>query len=102
LIPTLFLTLRWGYQPERVQAGIYAIFYTSLASLPLLVGISLFTVLWVLYAYFYYVVIILWLVVCYVCIVFAFSVKLPMFMVHLLLAHVEAHISGSMILAWCV
>ena len=48
------------------------------------------------------VVIILWLVVCYVCIVFAFSVKLPMFMVHLLLAHVEAHISGSMILAWCV
>ena len=38
----------------------------------------------------------------YVCIVYAFSVKLPMFMVHLLLAHVEAHISGSLILAWCV
>jgi NADH-ubiquinone oxidoreductase chain 4 len=23
LIPTLFLILGWGYQPERVQAGIY-------------------------------------------------------------------------------
>ena len=29
----------WGYQPERVQAGIYLLFYTLLASLPLLVGI---------------------------------------------------------------
>jgi NADH-ubiquinone oxidoreductase chain 4 len=28
-----------GYQPERVQAGIYLLFYTLLASLPLLVGI---------------------------------------------------------------
>ena len=75
-------------------------FYTSLASLPLLVGISLFTVLCVLFAYF--------LLFCnnslvgglyYVCIVFAFSVKMPVFMVHLLPAHVEAHVSGSMILA---
>jgi formate hydrogenlyase subunit 3/multisubunit Na+/H+ antiporter MnhD subunit len=35
----LFLILGWGYQPERVQAGIYLLFYTLLASLPLLVGI---------------------------------------------------------------
>jgi hypothetical protein len=27
------------YQPERVQAGIYLLFYTLLASLPFLVGI---------------------------------------------------------------
>ena len=40
LIPTLFLILRWGYQPERVQAGIYLLCYTLLASLPLLFGIS--------------------------------------------------------------
>jgi len=33
------LILGWGYQPERVQAGIYLLFYTLLASLPLLVGI---------------------------------------------------------------
>ena len=39
LIPTLFLILGWGYQPERFQAGIYLLFYTSLVSLPLLVGI---------------------------------------------------------------
>jgi NADH-ubiquinone oxidoreductase chain 4 len=39
LIPTLFLILGWGYQPERVQAGIYLLFYTLLAPLPLLVGI---------------------------------------------------------------
>jgi NADH-ubiquinone oxidoreductase chain 4 len=36
LIPILFLILGWGYQPERVQAGIYLLFYTLLASLPLL------------------------------------------------------------------
>jgi NADH-ubiquinone oxidoreductase chain 4 len=38
-IPTLFLILGWGYQPEHVQAGVYLLFYTLLASLPLLVGI---------------------------------------------------------------
>ena len=35
----LLFILGWGYQPERVQAGIYLLFYTLLASLPLLVGI---------------------------------------------------------------
>ncbi len=30
LIPTLILILGWGYQPERVQAGIYILFYTLL------------------------------------------------------------------------
>jgi len=39
LIPTLFLILCWGYQPERVQGGIYLLFYTLLAFLPSLVGI---------------------------------------------------------------
>jgi NADH-ubiquinone oxidoreductase chain 4 len=39
LTSILFLILGWGYQPERVQAGIYLFFYTLLASLPLLVGI---------------------------------------------------------------
>jgi NADH-ubiquinone oxidoreductase chain 4 len=49
LIPTVFIILGWGYQPERLQAGIYLLFYTLLASLPMLVGIfyvfkSLFSV----------------------------------------------------------
>lgn len=39
LIPTFFLILGWGYQPERVQAGIYLLFYTLFASLPLLLSI---------------------------------------------------------------
>lgn len=39
LIPTLFLILGWGYQPERLQARTYLIFYTITASLPLLFSI---------------------------------------------------------------
>ena len=39
LIPNLFLILGWGYQPELVPAVFYLLFYTLLASLPLLVGI---------------------------------------------------------------
>ena len=35
----MFLILGWGYQPERVQAGIYLLYYTLLAFLPLLVAI---------------------------------------------------------------
>jgi NADH-ubiquinone oxidoreductase chain 4 len=36
LLPTLFIILGWGYQPERLQAGIYFIIYTLMVSLPLL------------------------------------------------------------------
>lgn len=36
LIPTLILILGWGYQPERIQAGVYILFYTLSLSLPLL------------------------------------------------------------------
>jgi NADH-ubiquinone oxidoreductase chain 4 len=70
-----------------------------LASLALLVGICLFTILCVLFAYF-----LLFgnnsLVggLYYVCIIFAFSVKMPAYMVQLLPAHF-VHVSGSMILA---
>lgn len=39
LIPTLFLIFGWGYQPERLSAGFYLLFYTLFASLPLLLGI---------------------------------------------------------------
>lgn len=102
LIPTLFLILGWGYQPERVQAGIYLLFYTLLASLPLLVGI--------LFVYNSLGSLCLFLVggnsslvggLFYVCMVFAFLVRIPIFMVHLWLprAHVEAPVSGSIILA---
>nr|YP_009687563.1 NADH dehydrogenase subunit 4 [Limonia phragmitidis]QDX14945.1 NADH dehydrogenase subunit 4 [Limonia phragmitidis] len=101
LIPTLFLILGWGYQPERLQAGVYLLFYTLLASLPLLVGIffvfkNLFTLEMILLNenIFYYQLL-------YFSMIFAFLVKMPMFLVHLWLpkAHVEAPVSGSMILA---
>jgi NADH-ubiquinone oxidoreductase chain 4 len=39
LIPTLLLIIGWGYQPERIQAGVYIILYTIAASLPLLIRI---------------------------------------------------------------
>lgn len=39
LIPTLLIIVGWGFQPERLQAGIYFILYTLTASLPLLAGI---------------------------------------------------------------
>jgi NADH-ubiquinone oxidoreductase chain 4 len=40
LVPTLFIIMGWGYQPERLQAGVYFLFYTLVASLPLLLLIS--------------------------------------------------------------
>jgi len=95
------LILGWGYQPEWVQAGIYLLFYILLASLPLLDGI-----LFIYNSLGSLCLFLLWdnsLVgdLFYVCMVFAFSVKMPIFMVHLWFprAHVEAPVSGSIILA---
>nr|AGY61263.1 NADH dehydrogenase subunit 4 [Halocaridina rubra] len=104
LIPTLILILGWGYQPERVQAGIYMLFYTLFGSLPLLVSFLLMysvsgSLTFNLAAACSSVGLVsfIW----YFCTFFAFAVKLPMFMVHLWLpkAHVEAPVSGSMVLA---
>nr|YP_006576064.1 NADH dehydrogenase subunit 4 [Naupactus xanthographus]ACZ58591.1 NADH dehydrogenase subunit 4 [Naupactus xanthographus] len=100
LIPTLFLIVGWGYQPERVSAGVYLLFYTLLMSLPMMVALF--------YLYkkfnsmeFYFVSLSINSFIMYYCINFMFLVKIPMFFMHLWLpkAHVEAPISGSMILA---
>nr|WFP43248.1 NADH dehydrogenase subunit 4 [Callimenellus fumidus] len=101
LIPTLFLILGWGYQPERLQAGIYLMFYTLFASLPLLVGLF--------YIYSFYGSLYMGMtidlgdssLILFLSLIFAFLIKMPMFLVHLWLpsAHVEAPVSGSMILA---
>nr|YP_010577112.1 NADH dehydrogenase subunit 4 [Megabalanus coccopoma]UZN92558.1 NADH dehydrogenase subunit 4 [Megabalanus coccopoma] len=104
LIPIYLLIVGWGYQPERLQAGIYLLLYTIFASLPLLISIfftgkmvggysfsllnQIFeTPFWVSFWFFFSI--------------FAFLVKLPAFYVHLWLpkAHVEAPVSGSMMLA---
>nr|AVN68201.1 NADH dehydrogenase subunit 4 [Melanozosteria sp. Cairns, Australia] len=101
LIPTLFLILGWGYQPERLQAGIYLLFYTLLASLPLLIGMFyLYNSLGLLYIPLLDMSFNMNMLF-YLSMIFAFLVKMPMFLVHLWLpkAHVEAPVSGSMILA---
>ena len=38
LIPTIIIVIGWGYQPERVNARYYLLFYTLFASLPILVS----------------------------------------------------------------
>nr|YP_010134480.1 NADH dehydrogenase subunit 4 [Pseudonoorda nigropunctalis]QWM93970.1 NADH dehydrogenase subunit 4 [Pseudonoorda nigropunctalis] len=101
LIPTLLLIIGWGYQPERIQAGMYLLFYTLFASLPLLMGIFyIFSELNCIMMYFMKFFN-LNLYMLYFSMVMAFLVKMPMYFVHLWLpkAHVEAPVSGSMILA---
>uniref|UniRef100_UPI0030DF2142 NADH dehydrogenase subunit 4 n=1 Tax=Tubuca alcocki TaxID=2083288 RepID=UPI0030DF2142 len=104
LIPTLILILGWGYQPERIQAGVYMLFYTLTLSLPLLGSLlylnfkegSLIILLMKPFMNMDYGYMI-W----YFSSIMAFLVKLPMYMFHLWLpkAHVEAPVAGSMILA---
>nr|YP_010944743.1 NADH dehydrogenase subunit 4 [Liocranchia reinhardtii]WMC20841.1 NADH dehydrogenase subunit 4 [Liocranchia reinhardtii] len=107
LIPTLMLIIGWGYQPERLQAGMYMMLYTISASLPLLMSLVMLSNLYHSFNMLLichlnclslvYDVNMLW----FLGIMGAFLVKLPMFSVHLWLpkAHVEAPIAGSMILA---
>nr|UFK32164.1 NADH dehydrogenase subunit 4 [Uniformus sp.] len=100
LVPLMILIYGWGYQPERLLSGLYLFFYTLLASLPLLVLLmyiystkfSLVFNLSYLFPMNFFL---------HLSMMLAFLVKLPMFMFHYWLpkAHVQAPISGSMILA---
>nr|YP_003457118.1 NADH dehydrogenase subunit 4 [Lophiodes caulinaris]BAI76964.1 NADH dehydrogenase subunit 4 [Lophiodes caulinaris] len=107
LIPTLILITRWGNQAERLNAGVYFLFYTLAGSLPLLVALlllqnytgtlSLLTLQYTLPLGFTpYTYKMLW-VGC----MLAFLVKMPLYGAHLWLpkAPVEAPVAGSMILA---
>lgn len=105
LIPTLLVILGWGYQPERLQAGVYFIFYTLRASLPLLVillgvNLELISLNFMLLSEITLGSEISTGVIIFMGIA-AFLVKLPMFLTHLWLpkAHVEAPVAGSIILA---
>uniref|UniRef100_A0AAU6PBZ0 NADH-ubiquinone oxidoreductase chain 4 n=1 Tax=Dusuna sp. TaxID=3133678 RepID=A0AAU6PBZ0_9HEMI len=100
LIPMLIMIMGWGYQPERSMAGMYLLFYTMTASLPLFVSI--------LYLYkntssdiFLIKYEFPTKSLMNISINLAFLVKMPMFMLHFWLpkAHVQAPIFGSMILA---
>nr|UAA82126.1 NADH dehydrogenase subunit 4 [Odontofroggatia galili] len=106
LIPMYFLIMGWGYQPERINASMYMMFYTLFASLPMLIFIMY------MYEYFYSLNFMILLyniinslnlnkLIFYFFMIFAFLVKLPMFMFHSWLpkAHLEAPVTGSMLLA---
>nr|YP_009051403.1 NADH dehydrogenase subunit 4 [Tetrastemma olgarum]AIH00391.1 NADH dehydrogenase subunit 4 [Tetrastemma olgarum] len=105
LVPTLMIIVGWGYQPERLQAGFYMIMYTIFASLPFL-GFLLFFCyfsgsffMFFFFDFSFFGGVVFFSV--YFISIFAFMVKLPIYGVHLWLpkAHVEAPVSGSMILA---
>nr|YP_009967180.1 NADH dehydrogenase subunit 4 [Chalcidica minea]APO08598.1 NADH dehydrogenase subunit 4 [Chalcidica minea] len=101
LIPTLMLIIGWGYQPERIQAGLYLLFYTLFVSLPLLLGIFFIFIEKNFIMMYFLKFFNLDLILLYMSMIMAFLVKMPMYFVHLWLpkAHVEAPVSGSMILA---
>nr|QBM08323.1 NADH dehydrogenase subunit 4 [Magicicada septendecim] len=98
LIPTMIIIMGWGYQPERVSASYYLLFYTLFASFPMLISI--------MYMYSINMNNVMMLMssnnkFIYLGMTLAFMVKVPLFMFHFWLpkAHVEAPVSGSMILA---
>nr|YP_003331206.1 NADH dehydrogenase subunit 4 [Whitmania pigra]ABX79786.1 NADH dehydrogenase subunit 4 [Whitmania pigra] len=103
LIPTMWLIMKWGYQPERLQASLYLVMYTVMGSLPMLCCIlfmgycngSLSFFMWPVFVNMYFIES-WWLMF-----LLGFLVKLPMYPFHLWLpkAHVEAPVSGSVILA---
>jgi len=106
LIPTLILIIGWGYQPERIQAGIYIIMYTICASLPLLL-VLIFTykengtLFMSLREYKFSIINLNLIRIWWAIFIIAFIVKIPMYITHLWLpkAHVEAPVSGSIVLA---
>nr|ALO81907.1 NADH dehydrogenase subunit 4 [Cernuella virgata] len=101
LLPILLMIVHWGYQPERLQAGMYMVIYTIISSLPLLLIILyLFNLsetyhIWTLFNYSTVSGLLFFFGLA------AFFIKLPIYGVHVWLpkAHVEAPLGGSMILA---
>nr|NP_071693.1 NADH dehydrogenase subunit 4 [Chalinolobus tuberculatus]AAG37934.1 NADH dehydrogenase subunit 4 [Chalinolobus tuberculatus] len=107
LVPTLIIITRWGGQAERLNAGIYFLFYTLAGSLPLLVALvytqtSLGSLNLLLTQHWDYLSMQTWSSsALWLSYMMAFMVKMPLYGLHLWLpkAHVEAPIAGSMVLA---
>uniref|UniRef100_UPI0030FF1C99 NADH dehydrogenase subunit 4 n=1 Tax=Amblyomma breviscutatum TaxID=3134081 RepID=UPI0030FF1C99 len=101
LFPIIMMIFGWGNQPERLQAGYYMLMYTIMGSFPMFVmiikylkgsfSLNYIYLEWVNYSLDNF----------FIFLMAGFIVKIPMFLFHLWLpkAHVEAPISGSMILA---
>nr|YP_009537774.1 NADH dehydrogenase subunit 4 [Ornithodoros coriaceus]AYN59506.1 NADH dehydrogenase subunit 4 [Ornithodoros coriaceus] len=99
LIPIIMMILGWGSQSERLQAGVYMLFYTLFGSLPLFLfflymsnNLSIIYLGWMNFNLSF---------IFFLMGIVGFLVKMPMFLVHMWLpkAHVEAPVAGSMILA---
>lgn len=103
LWPILFLILGWGYQPERLKAGLWIALYTLIASLPLLILILVlfFNADLRIISSWRIIIQRSWSGMLLICLTLAFLVKFPIFLVHLWLpkAHVEAPVVGSIFLA---
>uniref|UniRef100_UPI0030FE2D07 NADH dehydrogenase subunit 4 n=1 Tax=Amblyomma nitidum TaxID=1325864 RepID=UPI0030FE2D07 len=101
LFPIVMMIFGWGNQPERLQAGFYMLMYTILGSFPMLIMIIKYLINTFTLNYIYMDWVQFSLGSFFIFIMLGFFVKIPMFLFHLWLpkAHVEAPISGSMILA---
>nr|YP_009911587.1 NADH dehydrogenase subunit 4 [Microsciurus sabanillae]QLD22589.1 NADH dehydrogenase subunit 4 [Microsciurus sabanillae] len=107
LIPTLIIITRWGNQTERLNAGLYFLFYTLIGSLPLLVVLiyiqkSTGSLNFIMSLYLSDTLSLTWANnMMWLACMMAFMVKMPLYGLHLWLpkAHVEAPIAGSMVLA---
>nr|YP_009093622.1 NADH dehydrogenase subunit 4 [Eremias vermiculata]AIS20785.1 NADH dehydrogenase subunit 4 [Eremias vermiculata]AKQ77770.1 NADH dehydrogenase subunit 4 [Eremias vermiculata] len=107
LIPTLIIITRWGNQIERLNAGLYFLFYTLASSLPLLIALlhlhstNLHSSMKLFFLYQPNIFPTQTSQIFWLSCLLAFMVKLPLYGFHLWLpkAHVEAPIAGSMVLA---
>nr|QUB07015.1 NADH dehydrogenase subunit 4 [Cassidinae sp. N35] len=99
LIPLILMIIGWGFQPERLMAGIYLMFYTLFFSFPMMLGLFILYNNFCSFMFFEFKPLDSELL--YFLINLVFFVKIPMFFIHLWLpkAHVEAPVAGSMILA---
>nr|WOW99160.1 NADH dehydrogenase subunit 4 [Tropiduchidae sp. 2 WQW-2023a] len=99
LIPVFLIIFGWGSQPERLSSGFFFIFYTLFASLPFLLIVLLVSIDYGVFSY--YINFFMFNNFFMFFILFSFLMKFPLFGLHLWLpsAHVEAPVSGSMILA---
>nr|AEP21958.1 NADH dehydrogenase subunit 4 [Pecari tajacu] len=107
LVPTLIIITRWGNQAERLNAGLYFLFYTLTGSLPLLVALIytqniMGSLNFLILQYWTNTLADTWSnTLMWLACMMAFMVKMPLYGLHLWLpkAHVEAPIAGSMVLA---
>nr|YP_010692888.1 NADH dehydrogenase subunit 4L [Urva auropunctata]BCZ49639.1 NADH dehydrogenase subunit 4L [Urva auropunctata] len=107
LIPTLIIITRWGNQTERLNAGLYFLFYTLVGSLPLLIALLYIqntsgSLNFLIMQYWNKPMSTTWSnIFMWLACMMAFMVKMPLYGLHLWLpkAHVEAPIAGSMVLA---